>query len=68
MVVYKKRKVESALLKKGFEKQNKKHKFYFLYVNGYDVGRHTKISHGGKEISDFHIKSMAKGTYQTFRS
>ena len=61
MVVYKKREVESSLSKKGFEKKNKDHRYYYLYVDGFDVGRHTKISHGSKkELTDFHIKNMAR--------
>ena len=60
MTVLKKNEVDSALTKKGFKKKKTHHIFYYLYVDGYDVGIFTKISHSHKEIFGSLISSMAK--------
>ena len=60
MVHFKKRVVESALRKKGFLKKDSHHRYYRLFVNGKDTGIYTKVSHGGGDVTDFHIKYMAK--------
>ena len=60
MVVFKKRDVESALKKKGFEKKKTHHKFYRLFIDDKDAGIFTKVSHGRGDISDFLVNCMAK--------
>jgi len=60
MVVFKKKKVESTLKKKGFAKENTHHKYFRLFVNEKDTGIFTKTSHGGKDIDDFHIFCMSQ--------
>ena len=40
------RKVETALKKKGFKLENRDHRFYFLYVGGIRQVIYTKISTG----------------------
>jgi hypothetical protein len=60
----KRNKIDSALTTKGFDKVNKKkdHYYYYLMVNGMDVGIFTKMSRGSKarEIGEPLIGIMAK--------
>ena len=48
---YKGKQIEASLLKKGFKKANKHHKFLVLFVNDQKTGIRTKISHGAKTYS-----------------
>lgn len=59
MVVFKKKKVESSLKKKGFKRVDTHHRYYTLFVNDKDTGIFTKVSHGGSEIVDFHVHCMS---------
>ena len=56
--------IDSALTSKGFDKQDRKrdHYYYYLKVDGMDVGIYTKISRGSKarEIGEPLISIMAK--------
>ena len=60
----KRNEIDSALTTKGFDKINKKkdHYYYYLKVDGMDVGIYTKISRGSKarEIGEPLISIMAK--------
>lgn len=60
----KRNEIDSALTTKGFNKVDRKrdHYYYYLYVDGVDVGIFTKISRGSKarEISEPLISVMAK--------
>ncbi|NOY51735.1 MAG: hypothetical protein GXO88_14375 [Chlorobi bacterium] len=47
-------KISKALLKKGFIKNNKDHKFYEYYINGKQV-LHTKLSHGATHDVKIHL-------------
>jgi len=55
------RKVEQALLKKGFE-QDERHHHFFLYrtENGQLSNIRTKTSHSGKELDDYLLGKMAQ--------
>jgi len=54
------RKVDRALTSKlGFERRETHHHVYRLYLDGRLVAR-TYISHGERELSDFHISQMAQ--------
>jgi hypothetical protein len=55
------RKVEQALLKKGFE-QDERHHHFFLYraENGLLSNIRTKTSHSGKELDDYLLGTMAR--------
>jgi hypothetical protein len=54
------RKVDHALVKKGFAPGEGNHHFYFLVVDGKTTGIFTKISHGHDEISDKNLGRMAR--------
>lgn len=57
---FKTRDVADRLLGKfHFSVSDKDHKVYELYINQKKIAR-TKISHGGKEISDAILTQMAK--------
>ena len=60
MAIFKKKKVESTLKKKGFKKENSHHKYFRLFVDDKDTGIFTKTSHGGNSIEDFHISCMTQ--------
>jgi hypothetical protein len=47
------------LLSKGFVTKKGDHKFLEFYYNGKFI-LHTKISHGEKELEDFHIGMMKR--------
>lgn len=60
MPVLKTRHVDRALVKKlGFEKSETHHHVYRLWLGGKLVAR-TYISHGGRELSSYHVSQMAK--------
>jgi predicted RNA binding protein YcfA (HicA-like mRNA interferase family) len=54
------REVESALLKKGFELDQRHHRFFFLVVDGRSSGIFTRISHGHEDIGDKILGRMAR--------
>jgi len=54
------RQVDRALTGKlGFERHETHHRVYRLYLDGRLVAR-TYISHGERELSDFHVSQMAR--------
>ncbi|MEE8392180.1 MAG: hypothetical protein V3S14_15500 [Anaerolineae bacterium] len=54
------RQVDRALTSKlGFERRETHHRVYRLYLGGRLVAR-TFISHGERELSDFHVSQMAR--------
>jgi hypothetical protein len=54
------RSVDRALVGKlGFEKTETHHHVYRLWLDGVLVAR-TYISHGGRELSQYHVSQMAK--------
>lgn len=60
MTTLKTRQVDKALtVKLDFERHDSHHRIYRLYLNGQLVAR-TFISHGQRELTDFHIGQMAK--------
>ena len=60
MAVLKVRNTDRALVKKlGFEKTETHHHVYRLWLGGKLVAR-TYISHGGRELSRYHVCQMAK--------
>lgn len=54
------REVEDSLTKKGFQKVERNHHFFYLWVNGKKTHIRTMISHGEKEISDPNCGNMAR--------
>ncbi len=55
------RKIDSALTRKGFVKNEKKHHiFYFLYVDGKKTQIRTKLSHSSKEYNDNLLSAIRK--------
>jgi len=60
VAVLKTREVDRALVNKlGFEKTETHHHVYRLWLGGKLVAR-TYISHGGRELSRYHVSQMAK--------
>ena len=60
MPALKTREVDRALVNKlGFEKTETHHHVYRLWLEGKLVAR-TYISHGGRELSRYHVSQMAK--------
>ncbi len=54
------RRVAAALSGKfAFEIENSHHRIYRLFLDGQLVAR-TFMSHGARELSDFHIQKMAQ--------
>lgn len=53
------KKTHQNLLSKGFVSKKGDHKFLEYYHNGKLI-LHTKISHGEKELEDFHIGMMKR--------
>ncbi|SRR6266540_7184033 len=53
------KKTYSNLLGKGFKSAKGDHKFLEYYYNGKYI-LHTKISHGEKELENFHIGMMSR--------
>lgn len=55
------RKIDSALISKGFVKnEKKKHIFYFLYIDGKKTQIRTKLSHGSNEYNDSLLSAIRK--------
>ena len=60
MAVLRTRAVDRALVGKlGFEKTETHHHVYRLWLDGVLVAR-TYISHGGRELSRYHVSHMAR--------
>lgn len=60
MPVLRTRDVDRALVRKlGFEKTETHHYVYRLWLEGKLAAR-TYISHGGRELSRYHVSQMAK--------
>jgi hypothetical protein len=60
MAVLRTRDVERALVGKlGFQKGEDHHHIYRLWLEGRLVAR-TYISHGGRELSPYHVSHMAR--------
>ena len=60
MSTLKGRRVDKALTAKlGFERRDSHHRIYRLYLDGKLVAR-TFVSHGRRELTDFHIAQMSK--------
>lgn len=60
MTTLKVRRADRALIAKlGFERHDSHHRIYRLYLDGKLVAR-TFISHGQRELTDFHIGQMSK--------
>ena len=60
MAVLRTRDVERALVGKlGFQKSEGHHHVYRLWMEGRLVAR-TYISHGGRELSPYHVSHMAR--------
>lgn len=63
MTVLKTRDVDRALVQKlGFERTESHHQVYHLRFDGQLIAR-TFISHGERELSDYHVARMAKQTH-----
>lgn len=63
MTVLKTREVERALIQKfGFVKTETHHQVYHLRLDSQLIAR-TYISHGERELSDYHLAQMAKQTH-----
>ena len=63
MATYKRRKVESALVTKGFRRTNSHHAYFIYYTeDGLKTSVRTRTSHGsgGTDIDDSLIPRMAK--------
>jgi len=52
--------IERSLLKKGFVKDNRHHKVFWLYDGDRKTTVHTQISHGKKEYDSGLLKAMQK--------
>jgi len=61
MASLKTKKIESALLRKGFrQKSSSHHKCYWLYDGKLQTEVHTRISHGKREYGDSLLGPMSK--------
>ena len=54
------REVDNSLTTKGFQKVERDHHFYYLWVKGKKTRIRTMISHGEKQISDPNCGNMAR--------
>lgn len=54
------RKIESALLRKGFVKHEGDHSFFVLMVDGRTTSIRTKISHGERDIESPLLEQIQK--------
>lgn len=54
--------IERSLLKKGFQKGNTHHRYFYLFINGKKTSIRTKLSHGSKikEYGDKLLNLMKK--------
>ena len=60
-MIIKTRKIDSALIRKGFVKKEKRdHIYYILYVNGKKTQIRTKLSHSSKEYNDGLLSAIRK--------
>jgi predicted RNA binding protein YcfA (HicA-like mRNA interferase family) len=59
MTILKIKDIMGGLCKKGFIAQQKGHTFLTFYVGGKKTSIYTMVSHGGKEIGDGLIGTMA---------
>lgn len=59
MAVLKTIQINKALTRKGFEKDDKDHHFYYYVYKGKKTRIFTKYSHSSSEIGDSLIKKMA---------
>jgi predicted RNA binding protein YcfA (HicA-like mRNA interferase family) len=60
-MIIKTRKIDSALIRKGFVKKEKRgHIYYILYVKGKKTQIRTKLSHGSKEYNDGLLSAIRK--------
>jgi len=48
------------MCRKGFEQDDRDHKYLRFFYNGMKTSVKTKVSHGEKEIGDILINEMAK--------
>lgn len=51
--------IADCLLRKGFQRANRDHVFFFLFVNGKKTNIRTKISHGSTECGANLLSIMA---------
>ena len=63
MSVLETKQIDKALRKKGFEKKEGDHNFYYYINNGKRTNIFTKTSHSASEINDSLISRMAKQTH-----
>lgn len=54
------REIEEALLSKGFMKEDKKHKMFFLYYGDKRTSIYAMTSHGIKEYGENLLAKMAR--------
>jgi hypothetical protein len=54
------REIESALLKKGFQRRESKDAYFHLWVDGKKTMVFTKMSQGEKEVHDGLLGAMAR--------
>jgi len=52
--------IENSLLKKGFVKDNRHHKMFWLHVGNRNTSIYTRTSHGQKECDPSLLKAMQK--------
>ena len=60
MAAYNPRKLEKALLSKGFEKDNTHHRMLWFHVDGKKTAIRTRISHDVKDYGDPLLSEMSK--------
>ena len=63
MATLKTDKIDKALRKKGFLREERDHHFYFYIYNGKKTAINTKISHSETEIGDPLVIQMSKQIY-----
>lgn len=58
-MIIKAKKIDSALTRKGFiREEGKKHTFYILVVGGEKTLIRTKLSHGSKDCNDYLLSKI----------
>lgn len=60
MAVRKTREIERALMRKGFKRADKHHRYFTLHINGKKTSIRTKLSHGKSEYGEPLLNQMAK--------